>query len=66
MAESNCYIVKTKRKLLNFKFTCNLKTLFRKFKLGAFRMWEQNSSWKGGLVDGRGKKPDWLESTLYS
>lgn len=41
-------------------------TIQRKFKLGAFRMWEQNSSRRGGLDDGRRKKPDWLESTLYS
>lgn len=29
-------------------------------------MWEQNSSGKGGLAAGRGKKPDWPESGFYS
>lgn len=29
VAESNCYIVKTKKTFLNFQFTCNLKRLFR-------------------------------------
>lgn len=27
-------------------------------------MWEQSFRWRGGLTVGRGKKPDWLESTL--
>uniref|UniRef100_A0A8C0XXB8 Uncharacterized protein n=1 Tax=Castor canadensis TaxID=51338 RepID=A0A8C0XXB8_CASCN len=37
VAESNCYIVQTERKL----------------KLGDFRMWEQNFSGRGGLAVGR-------------
>jgi len=29
-------------------------------------MWEQNVSGRGGLAVGRGKKPDWPESSLSS
>lgn len=42
------------------------ETIETKFKLEACRMWEQNFSGRGGLAVGRGKKPDWVESNLYS
>lgn len=48
-AESNCLTVKTKRTLKKFTFT--LKRLFReRFKLGVFRMCDQNFSGRGDLA----------------
>lgn len=45
-----------------FKFTCNLKRLFREsFKFRALKTWEQNLSGSGGLAVRGGKKPDWPE-----